>query len=110
MNAGTRTAGAGLEGADGRRPVGDLEPPLRTDPGLYVVYFPWIGELGGVFRAHEVYDLKTNSWARYPRMLTPRHGFATAVIGRRLYAVSGVNNAGGAGTLSVVAVNERYDP
>jgi hypothetical protein len=43
-------------------------------------------------------------------MLTPRHGFATATIGRRIYAVSGVNNAGGAGTLSVVAVNEVFEP
>jgi hypothetical protein len=43
-------------------------------------------------------------------MLTPRHGFATAQIGRRIFAVSGVNNAGGAGTLSVVAVNEVYEP
>jgi len=43
---------------------------------------------------------KDNSWAKLPRMLTPRHGFATAQIGRRIYAVSGVNNAGGAGTLS----------
>jgi hypothetical protein len=43
-------------------------------------------------------------------MLTPRHGFATATVGRRIYAVSGVNNAGGAGTLSVVAVNEVFEP
>lgn len=70
----------------------------------------WIEELGGVYRAHEVYDPKTNTWAKAPRMLTPRHGFAVAVIGRRIYAVSGVNNAGGAGTLSVVAVNEMYEP
>jgi len=70
----------------------------------------WVEEFGGVFRAHEVYDPKTNSWAKYPRMLTPRHGFATATIGNRIYAVSGVNNAGGAGTLSVVAVNEIFEP
>ena len=70
----------------------------------------WVEEFGGVFRAHEVYDPKTNSWAKLPRMLTPRHGFATATIGRRIYAVSGVNNAGGAGTLSVVAVNEIFEP
>jgi N-acetylneuraminic acid mutarotase len=70
----------------------------------------WVEEFGGVFRAHEAYDPKTNSWAKLPRMLTPRHGFATAQIGRRIYAVSGVNNAGGAGTLSVVMVNEIYEP
>jgi hypothetical protein len=43
-------------------------------------------------------------------MLTPRHGFATAVLERKIYAVSGVNNAGGAGSLSVMAVNEIYEP
>jgi N-acetylneuraminic acid mutarotase len=70
----------------------------------------WIDDFGGVFRAHEVYDPKTNSWARAARMMTPRHGFAVAEVGPVIYAVSGVNNAGGAGTLSVVAVNEIYEP
>jgi N-acetylneuraminic acid mutarotase len=70
----------------------------------------WIDDFGGVFRTHEVYDPKTNSWARAARLPTPRHGFAKAVIDGKLYAVSGVNNAGGAGTLSVVAVNEVYTP
>ena len=42
-------------------------------------------------------------------MLTPRHGFAAADIGKAIYAVSGVNNAGGAGTLSVVPVNEIFE-
>lgn len=40
----------------------------------------------------------------------PRHGFAIAQVGKTIYAVSGVNNAGGAGTLSVVPVNEIYEP
>jgi hypothetical protein len=70
----------------------------------------WVDEFGGVFRANEVYDPKTNTWSRAARMLTPRHGFAVADIGRAIYAVSGVNNAGGAGTLSVVNVNEIYEP
>jgi len=69
----------------------------------------WVEEFGGVFRAHEVYDPKTNSWTKVARMPTPRHGFAVATIGKKLYAVSGVNNAGGAGTLSVVPVNEVYE-
>jgi hypothetical protein len=43
-------------------------------------------------------------------MITPRHGFAVAQVGKAIYAVSGVNNAGGAGTLSVVNVNEIYEP
>src|SRR5258707_1170985 len=59
--------------------------------------------------AHKVYDPKTNTWARAPRMITPRHGFAAADIGKAIYAVSGVNNAGGAGTLSVVPVNEIFE-
>jgi len=70
----------------------------------------WIEDFGGVFRAHEVYDPKSNSWTRAARMLTPRHGFAAAEIGPAIYAVSGVNNAGGAGTLSVVAVTEIFEP
>jgi len=69
----------------------------------------WIEEFGGVFRANEAYDPASNTWTKAARMPTPRHGFAAAVIGGRLYAVSGVNNAGGAGTLSVVNVNEIYE-
>ena len=64
----------------------------------------------GVFRTHEVYDPKANSWAVYPRMPYPRHGFATATIGRRIYTISGVNNAGGAGPLSVIPFNDIYEP
>jgi len=69
----------------------------------------WIDDFGGVFRAHEVYDPATNSWSRAARMITPRHGFAVGVIDKTIYAVSGVNNAGGGGTLSVVSVNEIFD-
>jgi N-acetylneuraminic acid mutarotase len=70
----------------------------------------WIDDFGGVFRAHEVYDPKSDTWARAARMITPRHGFAAGTIGGNIIAVSGVNNAGGAGTLSVVAVNEIFEP
>jgi N-acetylneuraminic acid mutarotase len=70
----------------------------------------WVDDFGGVFRAHEVFDPKSNTWARAARMITPRHGFAAGEIGQAIYAVSGVNNAGGAGTLSVVAVNEIFEP
>ena len=62
----------------------------------------WVDDFGGVFRANEVYDPNTNTWSRAARMITPRHGFAVAQVGKTIYAVSGVNNAGGAGTLSVV--------
>jgi N-acetylneuraminic acid mutarotase len=67
-----------------------------------------IGDLGGVFRSHEVYDPRTNTWSLAPPMLTPRHGFAAAAINGRIYAVSGVNNAGGTGPLSVVNVSEVF--
>jgi N-acetylneuraminic acid mutarotase len=70
----------------------------------------WVGDFGGVFRANEAYDPNRNSWAGQLRMPTPRHGFAVAVIEGKLYAVSGVNNAGGAGPLSVVTVNEVFTP
>jgi len=92
----TARSGTGAEALDGRIHVLGGEG--------------WVEEFGGVFRAHEVYDPKTNSWAKLPRMLTPRHGFAVATVGHKIYAVSGVNNAGGAGTLSVVAVNEIFEP
>ena len=92
-------------------------PTARSGTGIAVVDGKihvlggegWVDDFGGVFRAHETYDPKTNTWAREPRMLTPRHGFAVAEVGKSIYAVSGVNNAGGAGTLSVVPVNEVYE-
>jgi N-acetylneuraminic acid mutarotase len=70
----------------------------------------WVDDFGGVFRANEVYDPNANIWSRAARMITPRHGFAVAQVGNSIYAISGANNAGGAGTLSVVAVNEIYEP
>jgi hypothetical protein len=33
-----------------------------------------------------------------------------STVGSAIYAVSGINNAGGAGTLSGVPVNEIYEP
>jgi hypothetical protein len=50
-----------------------------------------------VIGTNEVFDTETS------------HGFAAAGIGRTIYAVSGVNNAGGAGTVSVVPVNEIFE-
>jgi N-acetylneuraminic acid mutarotase len=92
-------------------------PTARSGTGISVVDGKihvlggegWIDNFGGVFRTHEVFDPKTNTWATYPRMLYPRHGFATATIGRRIYAISGVNNAGGAGPLSVLPFNDVYE-
>jgi N-acetylneuraminic acid mutarotase len=92
-------------------------PTARSGTGIAVVDGKihvmggegWIEDFGGVFRAHETFDPKTNTWVRSPRMITPRHGFAAAQIGKTIYAVSGVNNAGGAGILSVIAVNEIFE-
>lgn len=70
----------------------------------------WVDDFGGVFRVHEAYDPKKNVWTRLARMPTPRHGFAAVELAGKIYAISGVNNAGGAGTLSVVNVNEIYEP
>ncbi len=70
----------------------------------------WVDEFGGVFRANEVFDPKTNSWSRAARMITPRHGFAVAEVGPAIYAVSGANVAGGAGATQVVAVTEIFEP
>jgi N-acetylneuraminic acid mutarotase len=42
----------------------------------------WVEEFGGVFRAHEVYDPKTNSWAKVARMLTSRGATTPAAQGR----------------------------
>jgi len=70
----------------------------------------WIDNFGGVFRAHEIYDPATNRWSIAPRMPTPRHGFAKAELAGKIYAISGVNNAGGSGPLSVLTANEVFTP
>ncbi len=53
-------------------------------------------ELVGAFRAIEAYDPITNSWSTLPSMPMPRHGAAGAVIGNRLYLVSGMIQSAGA--------------
>jgi N-acetylneuraminic acid mutarotase len=53
-------------------------------------------ELVGAFRAIEAYDPLTNSWSTLPSMPMPRHGAAGAVIGNRLYLVSGMIQSAGA--------------
>jgi hypothetical protein len=50
-------------------------------------------------------------FVRSTRSQRSRHvRFAPIKVGNAIYAVSGANNAGGAGTLSVVPVNEIYEP
>jgi len=53
-------------------------------------------ELVGAFRAIEAYDPLTDSWSTLPSMPMPRHGAAGAVIGNRLYLVSGMIQSAGA--------------
>src|SRR4029453_168525 len=53
-------------------------------------------QLVGAFRAIEAYDPLTNTWSTLPPMPMPRHGAAGAVIGNRLYLVSGMIQSAGA--------------
>jgi N-acetylneuraminic acid mutarotase len=53
-------------------------------------------ELVGAFRAIEAYEPLTNTWSALPPMPMPRHGVAGAVIGNRLYLVSGMIQSAGA--------------
>jgi len=70
----------------------------------------WVeDEAGGVFRTHEVYDPKSDSWTRAAPMTTPRAGFAVAAIGEKIYTVSGVN-VGRATPPPVADVNEIFVP
>src|SRR5258708_4054956 len=70
----------------------------------------WVDDFGRVFRTQEGFDPKKNALTPLARMPPPRQRFAAMALGGKIYAISGVNNAGGAGTLSVVAVNEIYEP
>src|SRR4029450_7435302 len=53
-------------------------------------------QLVGAFRAIEAYAPLTNSVSKLPPMPMPRHGAAGAVIGNRLYLVSGMIQSAGA--------------
>src|SRR5678810_212746 len=53
-------------------------------------------ELVGAYRAIEAFDPLTNTWSTLPPMPMPRHGAAGAVIGNRLYLVSGMIQSAGA--------------
>jgi hypothetical protein len=72
-------------------------------------------QLVGAFRAIEAYDPLTNSWSKLPPMPMPRHGAAGAVIGNRLYLVSGMIQSAGAlvfldPTLATHTVNHDIRP
>jgi len=63
------------------------------------------------FRAFEAYDPATNTWdAGLPRMRIPRHGFAGAVIGDRLYVVAGgIQTAGIPGAVIYTDTHDVFD-
>jgi N-acetylneuraminic acid mutarotase len=73
----------GVSGTDGRR-IYVAGGEVTTD------------QLVGAFRAIEAYDPLTNTWSTLPPMPMPRHGAAGAVIGNRLYLVSGMIQSAGA--------------
>ena len=68
----------------------------------------WVDEWAGIFGTNEAYDPESNSWAEAAPMPIPRRGFAKAVLGGKLYAISGVSTA--AMVFSVAALNEVYTP
>jgi hypothetical protein len=53
-------------------------------------------QLVGAYRAIEAYDPLADVWFTLPPMPMPRHGVAGAVIGNRLYLVSGMVQSAGA--------------
>ncbi len=69
----------------------------------------YIGDFGGTFRTHESYDPQANTWRSEERMPTPRHGFAIAVAGGRIFAISGRNVPGGGGPAVDLTVNEVFE-
>jgi N-acetylneuraminic acid mutarotase len=58
------------------------------------------------YRAVEAYDPAINQWSVLPSMRYPRHGLAVAVVGNRLYAVSGDAQSAGSGAHANVPFTE----
>jgi hypothetical protein len=54
-------------------------------------------EMVGVFRSLEAYDPARDRWYSLPPMSVARHGFAGAVVGNRVHAVSGQMQSGTGG-------------
>lgn len=62
------------------------------------------GDLEGYQDLVEVYEPKTDTWSRLPRMNEPRRGLTLVAIEGVLYAIGGYNAFGYSGVV------ERYDP
>jgi hypothetical protein len=60
---------------------------------------------GGVVDTNEEYDPLTNAWGFEAEMMTPREGFATAVLDNSIYCIGGLNGYG-----AESAVSEVYYP
>jgi N-acetylneuraminic acid mutarotase len=63
--------------------------------------------IGGVVRACEEYDPKTDKWTKKTDMPTARGGLATAVVDGKIYAIGGRRSHGKEVYLGTV---EEYDP
>lgn len=93
--------------------------PTERSGGAGAVYKGRIYVAGGehqdnhvltAFRALEAYDPITNSWEELPMMPMPRHGLAGAVVGDRLYLVSGdIQSAGITGIRVVTDSHDAYE-
>lgn len=96
--------------------------PTERSGGAWAVYKGRIYVAGGeqqdshlmaAFRALEGYEPTTNSWTELPMMPMPRHGLAGAVVGDRLYLVSGdIQSAGITGMRVVTDAHDvfQFDP
>jgi N-acetylneuraminic acid mutarotase len=60
----------------------------------------------GTFGEVEAYNPKTNSWSAHARMPTPRHGLGAAIVGGRIYVISGGPRPGDTSS----AANEIFRP
>ena len=60
----------------------------------------------GTFNQVEAYDPKSDAWSAYARMPTARHGLGSAVVGGRMFVISGGPTPGA----SASTANEIFAP
>ena len=59
-------------------------------------------KMGKTYDEVEGYDLKNGRWTKLPSLPGPRHGFAAAVAGDKLYLFGGSTRCGGGGKVADV--------
>jgi hypothetical protein len=59
---------------------------------------------GTPFDDVEAYDPEQDLWLTFPALTTPRHAFAAAVVGDKLYFVGGQTHCGGDGKIADTTV------